>query len=99
MMLNVSEESRRMEDMMRMYRMTGGEGAMPSFPTDTTLIVNTASPLIAQIGDMLGADAAKAESLAAYLYRLSVLSQRRFSAEEMQTFLKDSYRLLSELSK
>jgi molecular chaperone HtpG len=99
MILNVSEESRRMEDMMRMYRMTGGEGAMPSFPTDTTLIVNTASPLIAQIGDMLGADAAKAESLAAYLYRLSVLSQRRFSAEEMQTFLKDSYRLLSELSK
>ena len=99
MILNVSEESRRMEDMMRMYRMTGGEGEMPAFPTDTTLIVNTTSPLIAQIGDMLNADSQKAESLAAYLYRLSVLSQRRFSAEEMQSFLKDSYRILSELSK
>ena len=97
--LNVSEESRRMEDMMRMYRMTGGEDAMPSFPTETTLIVNTASPLISQIGDTLSTDSQKAESLAAYLYRLSVLSQRRFSAEEMQMFLKDSYRILSELSK
>ena len=99
MILNVSEESRRMEDMMRMYRVTGGEDAIPSFPTDKTLIVNTASPLIAQIGSMLDTSSEKAESLAAYLYRLCVLSQRRFSAEEMQTFLKDSYRLLSELSK
>ena len=72
---------------------------MPSFPTETTLIVNTASPLISQIGDTLSTDSQRAESLAAYLYRLSVLSQRRFSAEEMQTFLKDSYRILSELSK
>ena len=84
---------------MRMYRMTGGEDAIPSFPTDKTLIVNTASPLIAQIRSMLDTSSEKAESLAAYLYRLCVLSQRRFSAEEMQTFLKDSYRLLSELSK
>ena len=99
MILNVSEESRRMEDMMRMYRMTGGEGEMPAFPTDTTLIVNTASSLITRIGGMIGANSEKAESLAAYLYRLCVLSQRRFSADEMQAFLKDSYRILSELSK
>lgn len=99
LILNVSEESRRMEDMMRMYRMTSGEGAMPAFPTDTTLIVNTASPLIKQIGNMLNTDNQKAESLAAYLYRLSVLSQRRFSAKEMQAFLGESYRILSELSK
>ena len=96
--LNVSEESRRMEDMMKMYRMSGGEGAMPSFPTDSTLIVNTASPLICKLTDLQGTDAAKAEGLAAYLYRLAVLSQRRFNAEEMQSFLKDSYRILSELA-
>ena len=97
--LNVSEESRRMEDMMRMYRMTGGEDAMPAFPVDTALIVNTASPLIKQIGEMLQTNSEKAESLSAYLYRLAVLSQRRFNADEMQAFLKDSYHILSELSK
>ncbi len=95
--LNVSEESRRMEDMMRMYRMTGGEGGDFSFPTETTLILNTAAPLIAKIGAMQATETERAERLAAYVYRLAVLSQRRFSAEEMQTFLQDSYRLLSDL--
>ena len=96
--LNVSEESRRMEDMMKMYRMSGGEGDMPAFPVEATLIVNTASPLVARITEMQDGDSARAESFAAYLYRLAVLSQRRFNAEEMQSFLKDSYRILSELS-
>ena len=96
--LNVSEESRRMEDMMRMYRMSGGEGEDFSFPTDSTLIVNTASPLIAKVEGLLAAERDKAASLAAYLYRLTVLSQRRLDANEMQTFLKESYRILSELA-
>ena len=95
--LNVSEDSRRMEDMMKMYRMSGGQDGMPDFPVDTTLIVNTASPLVQKIGGMPDGDGAKAESFAAYLYRLAVLSQRRFNAKEMQTFLKDSYRILGEL--
>jgi len=96
--LNVSEASRRMEDMMRMYRMSGGEEAMPSFPVDTTLIVNTASPLVEKISAMQKSDSEKAERFASYLYRLAVLSQRRFSAEETQEFLKDSYRILTELA-
>ena len=96
--LNVSEESRRMEDMMRMYRMTGGEEGDFSFPTDSTLIVNTASPLIAKVEGLLAAEREKAASLAAYLYRLTVLSQRRLDAKEMQDFLKESYRILSELA-
>ena len=94
--LNVSEQSRRMEDMMRMYRM-GGED-MPAFPVDTTLILNTASPLIQKLDALRDTDGDRAKELASYLYRLSVLSQRRFSAEEMQTFLKDSYRILSDLA-
>ena len=96
--LNVSEESRRMEDMMRMYRMTSGEEGDFSFPTDSTLIVNTASPLIAKVEGLLAAEREKAASLAAYLYRLTVLSQRRLDAKEMQDFLKESYRILSELA-
>lgn len=82
---------------MRMYRMSGGEGELPSFPTEATLIVNTASPLIQKIAAVNEQNAPRAKEMAAYLYRLAVLSQRRFTAEEMQDFLRDSYQLLSEL--
>ncbi|MBR7182186.1 MAG: molecular chaperone HtpG, partial [Clostridia bacterium] len=97
LLLNVSEESRRMEDMMRMYRLGNGEDGDFSFPTDATLTVNTASPLITRVNALLESDTEKAERLASHLYRLALLSQRKLSADEMQTFLGESYRLLEEL--
>lgn len=97
--LNVSEESRRMEDMMKMYRMSGGADFGESFPLDMTLVLNTASPLISKLAAMDGNDAAGAENYASYIYRLSLLSLRKFTAEEMERFLKDSYKMLDELMK
>lgn len=97
--LNVSEESRRMEDMMKMYRMSGGADFGENFPLDMTLVLNTASPLISKLAAMDGNDAAGAENYASYIYRLSLLSLRKFTAEEMERFLKDSYKMLDELMK
>ena len=97
--LNVSEESRRMEDMMKMYRMSGGADFGKNFPLDMTLVLNTASPLISKLAAMDGNDAAGAENYASYIYRLSLLSLRKFTAEEMERFLKDSYKMLDELMK
>lgn len=97
--LNVSEESRRMEDMMKMYRMSGGADFGESFPLDMTLVLNTASPLISKLAAMDGSDAEGAENYASYIYRLSLLSLRKFTAEEMERFLKDSYKMLDELIK
>lgn len=97
--LNVSEESRRMEDMMKMYRMSGGADFGESFPLDMTLVLNTASPLISKLAAMDGSDAEGAENYASYIYRLSLLSLRKFTAEEMERFLKDSYKMLDELMK
>ncbi|MBR3862033.1 MAG: molecular chaperone HtpG [Clostridia bacterium] len=97
-MLSVSEESRRMEDMMKMYRMANDDGGAFSFPLDTTLILNTNAPLIQKIDSMLEATPDKAEALAAHVYRLALLSHRKLSAEEMQAFLCDSYKLLLELA-
>ncbi len=97
--LNVSEESRRMEDMMKMYRMSGGADFGESFPLDMTLVLNTASPLISKLAAMDGSDAEGAENYASYIYRLSLLSLRKFTAEEMEQFLKDSYKMLDELMK
>lgn len=97
--LNVSEESRRMEDMMKMYRMSGGTDFGESFPLDMTLVLNTASPLISKLAAMDGSDAEGAENYASYIYRLSLLSLRKFTSEEMEKFLKDSYKMLDELMK
>ena len=90
LLLTVSEESRRMEEMMKMYAMAGMMG-MNSFPQDETLTVNTSSALIQKLGTM---EDAKREQTAAYLYQLTLLSQRKLTADELQKFLRDSYAIV-----
>ena len=95
--LTVSEESRRMEEMMRMYALQGGADGMPAYPVEYTLTVNTASPLTARITALCDTDADKAELLAAQVYRLCLLSQRRLTAEELTSFLAGSFDLLGRI--
>ena len=95
-MLTVSEQSRRMEEMMKMYAMQGGMDGMPSYPVEYTLTVNTASALTGRMIDLCDADPAKAELLASQVYRLCLLSQRRLSAEELKSFLAGSFDLLGQ---
>ena len=78
---------------MRLYAMQMGNSDM-SFPTESTLIVNTASPLIAKLEN----EGDKAEKIGSYVYKLALLSQKRFSGEEMESFLRDGYEILSMLS-
>ncbi len=93
---NLSEESRRMEDMMRMYRMQSGmEGEDFSLPKDMTLILNTNSPLVQKLGEAAGNESdSNAISTAKQLYTLALLSQRPLTASELQAFLQDSYAFL-----
>ena len=91
--LNVSEDSRRMEEMMRFYNMSGGV----SFPTESTLILNTASPLISKLEITAENDPDAAKEIASYIYKVSLLSQKKFSAYEMQAFMKDSFEILMKL--
>ena len=90
--LNVSEDSRRMEELMRMYGMDAG-----AYPTESTFILNTASPLIKKLEETAESDIEKAREMAAYLYKLSLLSQKKFSAEEMQDFMKSGFDILMKL--
>lgn len=92
-LLTISEESRRMEEMMKMYAMSGMNLGM-NYPTEATLTVNTLSPLIQRLSSM---DPEKQEKATAYLYRLALLSQRKLTAEELQRFLSDSYGILEML--
>ena len=88
--LTVSEESRRMEDMMRMYMPDA-----PESPKEATLSLNLASPLIGKLSSET--DEKKAKEIASYLLMLAILSNRKFSAEEMKRFQKDSVSLLTDL--
>ncbi|MBR2353571.1 MAG: molecular chaperone HtpG [Clostridia bacterium] len=91
--LTVSEQSRRMEEMMRFYNM----GEEHTFPTESKLVLNTASPLLSKLGEIAESEPEKAKEMASYIYKVSLLSQKKFSAEEMQSFMKDSYDLLMKL--
>ena len=93
-LLTVSEQSRRMEDMMKMYAMSGMDMGTNPFPTEATLTLNSASPLISGLAEKDAADHEKAKLIAGQIYRLSVLAQRKLSAEELKSFLADSFRLL-----
>lgn len=95
-MLTVSEESRRMEEMMRMYAMQNG-GDTPSFPVAYSLLVNNASPLVSRLAEVAAEDAGKAEIIAGQLYRLAVLAQRKLTAEELNQFLTESFAILAIL--
>ena len=88
--LNISEDSRRMEDMMKMYSAMG-EGPAPAFPTQATLILNTSNSLISSLPDSAPE---KQELLAKQIYNLCLISQRKLTSDELKAFLNDSYNIL-----
>ena len=95
-MLGVSEESSRMAEMMRMYAMSTGSAPM-EFPLEYSLVVNTSSALYTKLLTLSEQDPEKAELLARQIYSLSLLAQRKLSAEELQEFLSGSFALLELL--
>ncbi len=91
--LNVSEQSRRMEEMMKLYSMSGG-GNAPSFPLEMKMIVNTSSSLMSRLSSLCTEDYEKARRIAKQVFYLCLMSQRSLTAEEMKNFLDDSFGIL-----
>ena len=79
-----------MAEMMRMYAPD-----MPSMPSEATLILNVASPIIEGLADGRFGD--KEAQVAKQVYSLARLSHRALNAEEMKQFLAESYALLAGL--
>ena len=94
-LLTLSEESGRMEEMMRMYAGMGLD--VGNIPTKYTFVINTSSPIIKKISALKNDDESKACLMAKEIYRLSLMSQRRMTADELKDFLNDSYALLGML--
>ncbi len=81
--LNISEESRRMAEMMKMYGMDPA-----SFKEEMSLVVNSSSDLVNKLKACGNEDAKKAA--AEQIYTLSLLSQRQLTPEEMKKFISSS---------
>ena len=94
--LTVSEESRRMEEMMKMYS-SMGMNVGEAFPVEYTLILNSGSPLISRLSQMRIENEEKAALVAGEIYKLALISQRHLSADELKEFLSDSFKLLETL--
>ena len=80
-----------MEEMMRMYN-AGSE-----YPLEYKLTLNTASPLVKKLDGMADSDHDKAKRVASYVYKLALLSQKKFSAQEMQEFMREGVALMLEI--
>ena len=93
--LNISEEARRFNDMLKMYGMYNGKDmADKQAPEEFTLSLNSESPIIEKLKN-LDEDASK--TVAKQIFNLALLSQRRLTAEELSEFVKDSYSVLEKL--
>ncbi len=92
--LNIPEEMRRYEDMMRYYSTEGDDVASFSM-TSATLILNTACPLVKKLDEIEEND--KKEHVASQIWSLSLLAQRQLTASELCAFLDMSYKTLSDL--
>ncbi|MBE6592777.1 MAG: molecular chaperone HtpG [Ruminococcaceae bacterium] len=90
--LTVSEQARRMEDMMRMYSLDAS-----TLPTEYTLMINSSATLIKRLDELCNSDKEKASQMASYIYKLSLLSQKKFSADEMQEFMRESVEIMMKL--
>ena len=95
-LLTLSEESRRMEDMMKMYANMGMDMG-GAFPMEYTLVLNSASPLITKLSEIAENESDKAKLMAKEIYRLALISQRHMTADELKAFLQDSFMILGML--
>ncbi len=94
-MLTVSEESRRMKDMMRMYNMYGmGEDA---FPTASTLVLNANNELVQYI--LNNKDGENVDLFCKQTYDLASMANAPLSPEEMTEFIKRSNDIMMMLTK
>lgn len=90
--LSVSEESRRMQDMMKLYAL-GGDN-VGAFPLEYTLTLNSSSSLCQKLISMINDNSPQCELFASYIYRLALISHRKLSADELNDFLANCYKIL-----
>ena len=94
-MITLSEQSRRMQEMMKMYGMSGMDPSM--FGTETTLVLNINHPLVDYV--LNHKEDEHTEMICHQLYDLAILAHKPLSPEEMTAFMKRSNDIMMLLTK
>ena len=96
--LTLSEQGRRMQDMMKMYAMGGMGGMDPNmFAADQTLTLNANNELVKYI--LSNKDSEHVPMFAEQLYDLAMISNQPLSVEQMTKFVKRSNDIMMLLTK
>ncbi|MBQ9333339.1 MAG: molecular chaperone HtpG [Lachnospiraceae bacterium] len=97
-LLTLSEETRRMQDMMKMYSMPGmGMGGFGQDGEGTTLVLNANHPLVQYI--LEHKDGENTEMICEQLYDLAMLQQAPLEADAMTRFVQRSNDIMMLLTK
>lgn len=94
-MITVSEETRRMQDMMKMYAMNG-MGGMGDFGGEK-LVLNANHPLVQYLAEHKEGE--HAELFCRQLYDLAMISHKPLAAEDMTAFIQRSNEIMELLAK
>ncbi len=96
--ITLSEEGRRMQDMMKMYAMNGIGGMDPNmFAADQTLTLNANNELVKYIFEHK--DSEHVPMFCEQLYDLALLSHKPLNPDEMTKFITRSNEILMLLAK
>ena len=94
-MMTLSEEARRMQDMMKMYGMMGMDPGM--FGNDATLVLNANHPLVQYV--LNNKEGEHVSLFCKQLYDLALLGNKPLNPEEMTEFIKRSNEIMMLLAK
>ena len=94
-MMTLSEESRRMQEMMKMY---GMDANMFGGDTQTTLILNANHPLVKYVADHKE-DEENVPVICEQLYDLAMLAHKQLNPDEMTAFIARSNKIMMLLAK
>ena len=91
----LSEENRRMQEMMKMYGMGGMDASM--FGSQATLVLNANHPLVQFL--VTNKDSENVSIICKQLYDLAMLAHKPLNPEEMTAFVKRSNDIMMLLTK
>jgi len=94
-MMTLSEESRRMQEMMKMYGMAGMDPSM--FGTEATLVLNVNHPLVQYV--LNNKEGEHTALFCKQLYDLALLGNKPLNPEEMTAFIQRSNEIMMLLAK
>ena len=95
-MITLSEETRRMQDMLKMYSMNG-MGGMDMSDMGQTLVLNANNELVQYVFDHK--DDEQTEMFCQQLYDLAMISHQPLPAEKMTEFIQRSNKIMMLLTK